>query len=1028
MWLCALFLALLAAPADAADYDPSLRWQVLTTPHFRVHFHDGEESLARDMSVRAEAAWATLTPAIGTAPDEGIDLVLVDHTDDANGYATIVPRNTIVIFVTAPTEDSTLSFYEDWNEGIVTHELTHILHMDTVGGLPRVARALLGTIISTNQASPGWIVEGYATFEETRHTAAGRGRSPLVDMMKRTAVLEDAFPALSTLDGFQAAAPAGNLRYLWGQDFLRYIADTAGEDAWRSWIHLYGRSLPFYLPAKRVFGKDFRTLYAEWRAESIAKYTAQAEAWRAEGLTPYTYLTPRGASCGVPAWKPDGSGVAVGCSDFRKGSDTWFVSPDGEKRTKLVPGVASRTVAWRADGTALAYTRAHTVRLYNSWDDAYLYDLASKTTRSLTRDARARDAAFSPDGERLYVVTNGAQDTKVQVLTVDQRLVPLIDEDGATQYGTPVPSPDGKLLAVSAWKDGERDLWLYDAASGAPVRRLTHDAAVDREPAWSADGKVLYFASDRGGKPDIYAADLGNETLWRVTNVLTGAWGPAPSPDGRTLAFDVYGGKATRVATMPLDRATWKPLGALPTPALQETVVDGAEGVPSATPPPPVAVTVVAQPPAPVAEAVDVATTPPAATPPVPAEEGAAPGGSDAASDIRPYSPWKTLFPPRFWVPGTYLTSTGDSLGLYAVASTAARDTLGYASYGGYLTYRTDARFVGGGGSVVVNRWRPVVSASGSTAAWPYGDIYRATGAPTEGGATVPGVETTRRRYWDRRVRGALGVAYPLTEKSSVSASWQGTLRSPLDPLPADAALAYLPTRGFFSSVAAGWRTGSTTSYGASISPEKGRSLALGVEATSRALGSWTYDDAGAVVPFDQLQATAEGRWFVPVRRFPNHVLAVRAAGGASVGDTFRYGSFRLGGDFSEGGLTVIPSEWRMLRGFYPASDSGEGYWLTSGEYRFPIATIDRGIGTLPAFARNLSGAVYVDAGDAFDAPSDITAESTLVGVGAELRALFVVGWGAGLYTRLGYGFGAHGGGKPLGSLDGLYLSLGSSF
>ena len=117
-----------------------------------------------------------------------------------------------------------------------------------------------------------------------------------------------------------------------------------------------------------------------------------------------------------------------------------------------------------------------------------------------------------------------------------------------------------------------------------------------------------------------------------------------------------------------------------------------------------------------------------------------------------------------------------------------------------------------------------------------------------------------------------------------------------------------------------------------------------------------------------------------------------------------------------------------MLRGFYPASDSGEGYWLTSGEYRFPIATIDRGIGTLPAFARNLSGAVYVDAGDAFDGPADLTAGSTLVGVGAELRALFVVGWGAGLYTRLGYGVGVHGGGKAFGSLDGLYLSLGSSF
>jgi hypothetical protein len=147
-----------------------------------------------------------------------------------------------------------------------------------------------------------------------------------------------------------------------------------------------------------------------------------------------------------------------------------------------------------------------------------------------------------------------------------------------------------------------------------------------------------------------------------------------------------------------------------------------------------------------------------------------------------------------------------------------------------------------------------------------------------------------------------------------------------------------------------------------------------------------------------------------------------------TLGDHFNYGSFRLGGTFSEGGITVVPSEWRMLRGFYPASDSGEWYWLGSAEYRFPIWNVDRGVGTVPFFLRNFSGALVLDAGNAFDDDTGTGLDQTLVGAGAELRMLSVWAWGVGLYTRLGYAFAVHGDGIPFGSPEGLYLALGSSF
>ncbi len=201
-----------ASVALGATYDPQLTWRTIVTEHFRIHFHQGEEQLAEEFSLMVEDVFDTMTEEMKWIPKGKTEVVLVDRTDSANGYASVVPYKKIVIYVTAPQENSTLSLYEDWSEAIFTHELTHILHMDTNHGLIRATRAVVGSIVSTNDLSPWWLVEGLATFQETRQSAGGRGRSPYVDMIKRTAVVEDDFPPLGNMDGLQPDPPAAPFR------------------------------------------------------------------------------------------------------------------------------------------------------------------------------------------------------------------------------------------------------------------------------------------------------------------------------------------------------------------------------------------------------------------------------------------------------------------------------------------------------------------------------------------------------------------------------------------------------------------------------------------------------------------------------------------------------------------------------------------------------------------------------------------------------------------------------------------------
>jgi Tol biopolymer transport system component len=69
------------------------------------------------------------------------------------------------------------------------------------------------------------------------------------------------------------------------------------------------------------------------------------------------------------------------------------------------------------------------------------------------------------------------------------------------------------------------------------VARLTHDAALSEWPTWSPDGRMVAFASNRGGNLNIYVRRLDGGNDVNVTQDGSQNFQPAFSPDGNWLAF-----------------------------------------------------------------------------------------------------------------------------------------------------------------------------------------------------------------------------------------------------------------------------------------------------------------------------------------------------------------------------------------------------------------------------------------------------------------------------------------------------------
>jgi hypothetical protein len=318
----ALVVACLLAPAQAQANSRDLKWRTLKTEHFYIHYYQGSEAAAERAAMLLERAHARLAVGLGHEPWLRTHVTMTDATDSANGSANANPYPRINANITAPDSMSVLESYDDWFDILLTHEYVHVVHLDTIHGIPRIVNALLGfgvlgKVWAPNIVQPRWMVEGLATAEESRLSSQGRHRSAQFDMMLRMAVLEHGFLPIDRVSSGANVFPHGTSVYLYGLHFMHYLVTHYGHDKVRELSHLYGgQAIPFriHIALEKVLGIDFHQLWQEFELETTRRFEAQARAIRARGIREGRRLTysrrprPRGTSPATRSGRPTTSG------------------------------------------------------------------------------------------------------------------------------------------------------------------------------------------------------------------------------------------------------------------------------------------------------------------------------------------------------------------------------------------------------------------------------------------------------------------------------------------------------------------------------------------------------------------------------------------------------------------------------------------------------------------------------------------------------------------------------------------------
>ena len=534
-------------------------YYTLEGPHFFVHFPEGYEDLASKLMVQAEEIMAELGEKMNLTINDKGHFVIEDPIDLSNGYATNTFYPLIAFYPVFPGDPLLGGLgpdIDDWFETLLWHEGTHLYHVEMTKFPNQYITKIFGRYPTFYPiwSSPLSNIEGFAVYNETHYQRVGRGSGSIYPMILDAAIdagdLPDPKSTLGTydLDRYDLAG----LPYIYGWNFLEFLADTYGENAplmlQDYYVNTPGKAFmaQFDVALQKLTGKTFGTLSSEW-------YKWMKENYDAPPLNPEGRIYDNLGDTIFPGFF-DGEFFYYAMRGGSSGIYRIELKTGREELVKYVPYIYGSISKDPSGG--ILYSSLDIDAQGNQYFNIYRY--ANRKTEAVVIGERA----FSPVATKTglyYLSQKHPEGNALYKRDLDGYITLLyLSKPGEEILQFAVSSKDE--IYVSLWQEGGFvDLGLLEDGK---ITFLTSDHYADSFPALSKDETKLYFQSNRTGCYGIWVLDLQTMQIAPVATNHYGAFKPTPSLDTENrVAFVSYTNDGLRLAIHEFSgAASWQQL------------------------------------------------------------------------------------------------------------------------------------------------------------------------------------------------------------------------------------------------------------------------------------------------------------------------------------------------------------------------------------------------------------------------------------------------------------------------------------
>jgi Tol biopolymer transport system component len=250
---------------------------------------------------------------------------------------------------------------------------------------------------------------------------------------------------------------------------------------------------------------------------------------------------------GSPVWGPDGRSLLF-VSNRAGGVDLYQVrlrpdgTPDGEP-ARLTNGLRALSISLAGDGRKLAY--AGFAETSNVWSVPVPQGQAVSVREAepvTTGNQVIESLEVSQDGRWLAFDSDRRGNQDIYRVPIAGGEPERLTETDADEFW-PTWSPDGAEIAFHGFQGVRRHLFV-SAADGRDRRQVSDGADDERTPSWSPDGRTIFYLHNFNTPGnEVRGITRSADGRWSPPRTLFrgAAYPPAPSPDGRLVAFTSVG-------------------------------------------------------------------------------------------------------------------------------------------------------------------------------------------------------------------------------------------------------------------------------------------------------------------------------------------------------------------------------------------------------------------------------------------------------------------------------------------------------